>query len=584
MLYRLASRRPLPRQQLASQWVRHVSSRNPGPPPRRRLAPVLAATIAVAGLSFAATVGAYSYFSTPQPEVRSGPETAEIVFERPRKRPAASKEENRDLVSSQHVQVKRSWEHPGVYAWGSNAGKVVAPDSDETVIKTPRRIPFFDGQLLRDIKLDRDFGVAVNERGDLLQWGTAYAKNVKAPVVTLKGKNLVKVAISRDRIIALSSGGSVYSIPVAAADQASGEKQPGSSWIPFWSESATVAYRPLKPKDLGWGEKVVDVKSGLEHCLLLTSSGRLFSAVSSTEFFPSKGQLGIPGLTWQSRPEGPFDQPHEVGSLRGTKIKDIAAGDFHSLALDKEGRVFSFGDNSFGQLGFASEPHSPYVDTPTLLPVKNLYAGTSMVPRVTSIAAGGLNSFFTVDATKVQSRTGGEIVPARDLGRVAAETWACGEGIKGSLGTGKWTHISSAPTKIKALSDLNEFDEKTNSVVPIRVARVSVGSLHACAVLDHVTHVASSGLTSDSDTNFGADTLWWGFNEFYQLGTGKRSNVNAPVHLAPLDGGAPDGETARLQITPRKTVRLGEGGSGRKVSIEQRVECGRNVTAIYSAV
>jgi hypothetical protein len=41
--------------------------------------------------------------------------------------------------------------------------------------------------------------------------------------------------------------------------------------------------------------------------------------------------------------------------------------------------------------------------------------------------------------------------------------------------------------------------------------------------------------------------------------------------------------SSRLQITPRKTVCLGEGGSGRKTSVEQRVECGRYVTAIYSS-
>jgi len=39
-----------------------------------------------------------------------------IKFEAPRKKPI-SKEENKDLISSQHLQVKKSWENPGVYAW-----------------------------------------------------------------------------------------------------------------------------------------------------------------------------------------------------------------------------------------------------------------------------------------------------------------------------------------------------------------------------------------------------------------------------------------------------------------------------------
>jgi len=570
MLSRLASRRPSPRQVTnTSQWVRHASSG--GGRPRF---PVMT-LLAVASVSGGAVL-AYPYVLKP-----GVPETPEVVFEKPRRRDR-SKEEARDSVSSQHVQVKKSWEQPGVYAWGSNAGKVVAPESDEVVVKTPRRISYFEGQLLRDLKLDRDFGAAITEKGDLVQWGTAFAQNIAIPVVTLKDKDLVKITSTKDRIIALSSNGSVYSIPISSADQVAGEKQSTTSWIPFWSNSASISYRPLTPSRLSWGEKVVDVKSGLEHCLLLTSKGRVFSAASSTESFPAKGQLGIPGLTWQTRPEGAFDQPHEIAALGGHTIKSIACGDSHSLALDKEGQVFVFGDNSSGQLGFETRTDAPYVDEPSPLRVDKLYRGTNMHPKVTSIAAGGLNSYFTVDATKFQDRDTTEVVPARELGRIAAETWACGEGIKGNLGNGKWTHISSGPTKIKALSDLNEYDEKTNSIIPIRLSGLSVGSSHACAIMDNVTHLSASNTASPNDTNYGADILWWGWNEFHQLGTGRRSNVNTPTYISPLDGGEL-GDSTRMQITPRKTVRLGEGGSGRKASVEQRVVCGRQVTAVFSS-
>jgi alpha-tubulin suppressor-like RCC1 family protein len=527
---------------------------------------------------------AYARYSPqPEPAAAAQPEKAEMVYEKPRRK-AASKEESRDNLSSQHLQVKRSWEHPGVYAWGSNAGRVVAPDSSEPVVKTPRRIPYFDGQILRDLKLDRDFGAAVTEKGDLVQWGAGFSKDSVAPAVTLKGKDITKIAVSRDRIIALSSSGSVYSIPVSKADQASGEKPTTkSSWLPFWSSESSTSYRSLNPENLGWGEKVVDVKSGLEHCLLLTSKGRVFAAASSSEEFPSKGQLGVPGLTWQTRPTGPYDQPHEVKALGGLDIKAIAAGAFHSLALDSQGRVFSFGDNTTGQLGFETEIGGS-VDTPRPLPISKLYSGTDLQPKVTAIAAGGHNSYFTVDATKHTQSS--------EPGRTTADTWACGAGIHGGLGTGKWTHISATPTKIKALSSLYEYDEAANRPTPIRLAQLAVGSTHACAILDNLTRLTASSHTttssssgSETDTNFGADVLWWGGNEHYQLGTGKRSNVNVPVYIGPLDGAlAEKGEAAqqRFQLTPRTTVRLGEDGEGRKASVEQRVECGRYVTAVYS--
>ena len=515
------------------------------------------------------------------------PAPVEVKLEKPKKTKGLSKEANRDNISSQHLQVKKSWENPGVYAWGSNIGRVAAPDSVEPLMKQPRRIPFFDGVLLRDMKLDRNFGVAINEKGDLLQWGTGFSSDVRQPTPTLTGKGLTSVSISRDRILALASSGKVYSLPVSQEDQEKGAKPTESSWIPFWSSRANVSYRLLQPQNLGWGEKVSSISSGLENALLLTSSGRLFSAASSSEEFPSRGEMGIPGLSWATRPPGPYDQPHEITTLRGFEIAAIATGDFHSLALDREGRAFAFGDNSSGQLGFDPSGESPYIDAPSLLPISRLYSGTNLSPRVTSVSAGGSNSFFTVDATRV-AQPGEASTAQAGLGRITADTWASGQGILGTLGTGRWTHMQGTPTKIKTLSGLFEFDELNNTVVPIRLKRLSVGSTHASATMDNVTHVrAGTSSTTDSpnDTNWGADVVWWGGNENYQLGMGKRNNMAVPGYIAPLDAAAEKAvgkrrEEHRFQITPRHKVSV----NGRKVSMEQRVECGRMVSAVYSGV
>lgn len=201
----------------ARSSIRHKSSRAV-PPPRPRGGRRIIGLVAVAGLAVASATWAYPLFFGEN--AVAGIPQAEIEFEKKRKAPR-NKEENRDLISSQHIQVRKSWENPGVYAWGSNVGKVVAPESKETVVKTPRRITYFDGQLLRDMKLDQEFGAAVTEKGDLVQWGTGYLPEDPRPAVTLKGKDITKLAISRDRVLALSSGGSVYSVPVARSDQLS---------------------------------------------------------------------------------------------------------------------------------------------------------------------------------------------------------------------------------------------------------------------------------------------------------------------------------------------------------------------------
>lgn len=544
----------------------------------RRSASLAAVTLGTAAVSGFVLIG-------PFEAQAEGPLREQSTVESLKLKKGASKETNRDILSSQHLQVKKSWENPGVYAWGSNSGRVVAPESDELVIRNPRRISFFDGVLLRDLKLDRNFGAAIDEKGNLLQWGVAYSPNAIRPTMTLRGKDLVSLAISRDRIVALGRNGKVYSIPVAQADQNLGHKPREATWLPFWSSPSDISYRILKPEGLSWGEKVSQISGGLEHVLLLSTKGRLFSAACATEDFPSKGQLGIPGLTWRTRPEGAYDKCHEVATLRGFDIAKVAAGEYHSLALDKQGRLFAFGDNSTGQLGLDLSPQTTMIDAPSLLPTHKLYNRKDIgePPMVTDIAAGGVNSFITVQV-KVPVPNSEDGSRTKKAGRITADTFSCGSGIWGGLGTGRWTHIQGTPTKIKALSGLFEFDDSKNKVVPIRVAYISAGSTHTCAVLDNVTYVGAHERTSEHDTNWGADVLWWGGNEFYQLGTGKRNNVASPTYISPLDLEAEKekGRDAahRFQITPRKTVKL----NGRKVSIEQRAECGRDVSAVYSGV
>ncbi|KAM5352017.1 hypothetical protein ACJ41O_004740 [Fusarium nematophilum] len=576
------------------QWVRHASDYPQAP--RRRGGKF----VGLAAIFGVAATGAYYYpklkeqfASPPDHEANQVPAKAELEFEKPRKK-AQSKEENRDILSSQHHQVKESWEHPGVYAWGSNIAKVIDAKSNDKYVKLPRRIAYFDNQILRDLKLTSAFGAAVTEKGDLVQWGLGYNKEDPSPVATLAGKDIVKIDVSLDRIIALSRKGKVYSIPASRDDQEGGlkEEQQRSSWS-IWGSGGgkeNINFRNLTPSGLFYGESVTDVSSGQEHCLMLTSRGRVFSAASSALEFPSKGQLGIAGLSWANRPNGPYDQPHEIATLRGFDVAQIAAGDYHSVILDKTGRIFTFGDNSFGQLGIDTDFGLSVSDTPVMMMATNtIYGSSGLIPTITSIAAGGNNTFFTVDA-KVPTAPSNlkALAPSKRLPPVTSDLWACGQGVYGTLGSGRWSHVSAKPTKVKGLSSLFEFNEKTNMMSPIKLKTLSVGTTHCSAVLDNVTETSVSGSASANDTNWGSDVMFWGGNEYYQLGTGKRTNLNTPAYIGALDS-APEARKEnnpdfhRLCVTPRKTIRL-DGGKGRKVSLEQKVECGKYVTAVYSAV
>ncbi|KAL2809805.1 hypothetical protein BJX63DRAFT_423564 [Aspergillus granulosus] len=449
-----------------------------------------------------------------------------------------------------YPQKKRSLSSPGVYIWGTNEYRVVDPESKDSVVKTPRRLSYFDGQVLRDLKLGETSGAAITGNGDLVQWGKGYSETDFKPTKTLAGKNLISLSMSHDRILALSSDGKVYSLPISRREQSSGQMPVEKSWVPFWTGNASL------------GEKVTAISGGLEHILLLTSSGRVFSAAASTENFPSFGQLGIPGLTWATRPKGPVDACHEVQTPPGSKVSEIAAGDYHSLLLTKDGDILAFGDNSFGQLGKQFDPSLSFSDRPTLMPVRELYRGEPRLPKVTGIAAGGANSFFTVDVQQA-----GPVEDLKGVGKVTSDVWTCGRGIWGALGNGKWTHLQDTPTKLKALSGLVEYNESTNALTPIRLGDISVGTTHVSAILGNQTHLdRRSSSTLDKTDDAGLDVLWWGGNEHFQLGTGKRSNLSKPTHINAPPENVSDKEVARLQIMPPHRATIGN----RNVNLRQR--------------
>ncbi|XP_076160766.1 RCC1 and BTB domain containing protein claret isoform X2 [Ptiloglossa arizonensis] len=93
-------------------------------------------------------------------------------------------------------------------------------------------------------------------------------------------------------------------------------------------------------------EIIVDAVAGQYHSVALTADGRVF-----TWGWGVHGQLGH-GSTDKK------NTPTLVTSLLGVFIRSISAGHAHTLALSTEGIVYAFGCNVFGQLGIGSNVKS----------------------------------------------------------------------------------------------------------------------------------------------------------------------------------------------------------------------------------
>jgi alpha-tubulin suppressor-like RCC1 family protein len=90
--------------------------------------------------------------------------------------------------------------------------------------------------------------------------------------------------------------------------------------------------------------RVVMISCGFHHSMALTEKGHVFSWGNN-----SWGQLGFETTVNSNKPK--------LIELNGVSIKKISCGRRHSLLLTDDGFIYAFGDNSFGQLGDENRNH-----------------------------------------------------------------------------------------------------------------------------------------------------------------------------------------------------------------------------------
>jgi alpha-tubulin suppressor-like RCC1 family protein len=135
--------------------------------------------------------------------------------------------------------------------------------------------------------------------------------------------------------------------------------------------TANYVYNPTVILGLLLPIEVIQVSLGNYHALVLGRNGQVFSYGQN-----GYGQLGDSTITDKGTPTP------VLGALAGKVVVQVVAGVYSSYALTNEGRVYSWGFNSNGQLGLGDTTTRT---TPTLV--------QSLVNvNVTSIASSKLNS------------------------------------------------------------------------------------------------------------------------------------------------------------------------------------------------
>ncbi|KAI8086120.1 regulator of chromosome condensation 1/beta-lactamase-inhibitor protein II [Halteromyces radiatus] len=188
------------------------------------------------------------------------------------------------------------------------------------------------------------WGFGRNERGQL---GLGHKDIVELPVNlseqvdVLKNKKIVRIATGRNHSLLVTDIGEVY---------AAGDNKLGQLGISTLNDQTNFA----KVTSLA-NHKIIDVACGAEFSLVLTDKHQVY-AFGSQEY----GQLGNGETGQYIKSAGqmntqPQSIPLLVKALSERKIISIACGTSHSLAMDDDGYVYSWGFGGYGRLGHGEQ-------------------------------------------------------------------------------------------------------------------------------------------------------------------------------------------------------------------------------------
>ncbi|EEQ47057.1 regulator of chromosome condensation [Candida albicans WO-1] len=235
-----------------------------------------------------------------------------------------------------------------IWSWGGNDSGVLGRDTSQAkeVLKD------IDGKNGNDDDDDDD-----DEDGDLNE-----AESTPALVENLPEGEIVQLAATDNLSAALLSNGDVYAWGCFRCNE---------GLLGFLRDEIKLQKTPLKIKEL---KNIVQLAAGKDHLLALDSKGIVYAWGNGQQY-----QLGRRIL---ERHRYRSLEPQQFGLYN---IKYIASGDFHCFAIDHSDNVYAWGLNQYGQCALTGDngelEDGSVLMKPTLIPelshkgIKEIAAG-----------------------------------------------------------------------------------------------------------------------------------------------------------------------------------------------------------------
>jgi alpha-tubulin suppressor-like RCC1 family protein len=376
------------------------------------------------------------------------------------------------------------------------------------IIISPLSIAYENGEDGR-ISAGKDYSLFIDDNGDVWAWGNNFSgklgydntnldKVYPVKIAAFNGKNITKILAGCNNSFAVDKDDNLWAWGENLLNYLGvglgGEEVEECCQENTGPDHKNEIYNPTVIPEV---KKVYNVTTSCNHTLILTNNNE-FKVYAWGEGY--LGQLGI-----NDRNRSYVYKPMEVYNLKD--VIDVSAGNSFSLALKKDGNVYTWGDNQYGQLGInftLLSPHFPPPNELFIMPLRswinNMIHYTSkytIVPLQTDKPAE-IKKLEVVDV----SAGGDHALALLEDGTV----WAWGRNDMGQLGDKKTYNFTNVPVKV-ILPDNTTIES------------ISAGQNHSLAL--------------DNNGNVWA----WGDNSFKQIGnnkTDKKGYCTLPVKVSGL--------------------------------------------------
>lgn len=466
----------------------------------------------------------------------------------------------RVIANAQEVSNPNGSDVPGVYICGNNRYGLVSDSTEFDIVPLFKRLDVFDNFVVKDITISQKSGALINEKGDLYQWGKGF--NGDSHIPTLKGFNLEKVQISNGVVYTLNSKGEVYCIPESQSVQ--NEKL---NEINGWLGKSRVPYFKLET-----ATPIKDISSGLEHLMLLDKDGQVSTCATGlpgTNLDKSHGQFGLPEFSQFDNPPQPNElhpvlllnkYKNDSGEVENRNLVSIGAGNYSSLVCDDLGGIWAWGWNKYGIVGKPLNFDTEFISYPVKIDGLNNHFKRSELAKCIDLVVGGDTAFATVTVSDIyklfeEKMKRGSKPPSVTAGDDKVKYFSWGHGLKGSLGLSPqmFIHFTNDPKEMKTLSQMEEYNETSGKMEPIKVDKWAIGYRHGAVLMEN------------------GDVMTWGDGTSGQLADGKRNRRGAPNNVPKL-------------LEPRQTTETSQWNNRLQLhstnNLKQEIIAGWDTTAI----